>query len=189
MYSFKKMMSLVLVAVLMLSVVSLFAGCKDPVASQDPTDPTSGETGGYTVTVKTAGGMPMVGIAAYVYADDTLSDLKDYGETDENGSVSFNLPTGVDYAIDLEGVPNGYQVEESYAFSGSKAEITLTSALIADESLSGASLGLGDIMYDFTVTDNAGVSTTLSDVLKEKKMVLHHLRPLCDRVPLYAGSI
>ena len=172
MNSFKKMMSLVLVAVLMLSVVSLFAGCKDPVASQDPTDPTSGETGGYTVTVKTAGGMPMVGIAAYVYADDTLSDLKDYGETDENGSVSFNLPTGVDYAIDLEGVPNGYQVEESYAFSGSKAEITLTSALIADESLSGASLGLGDIMYDFTVTDNAGVSTTLSDVLKEKKMVL-----------------
>lgn len=172
MNSFKKMMSLVLVAVLMLSVVSLFAGCKDPVASQDPTDPTSGETGGYTVTVKTAGGMPMVGIAAYVYADDTLSDLKDYGETDENGSVSFNLPTGVDYAIDLEGVPNGYQVEESYAFSGSKAEITLMSALIADESLSGASLGLGDIMYDFTVTDNAGVSTTLSDVLKEKKMVL-----------------
>ena len=169
---FKKVMSLVLVTVLMLSLASLFAGCKDPVTSQDPTDPTNGETGGYSVTVMTAGGMPMEGVAAYVYADSSLSDLKDYGETNESGTVSFNLPAGADYAIDLEGVPDGYQVEEFYAFNGSKADITLTSALIEGESLSGATLGLGDIMYDFTVTDNSGISTTLSEVLKEKKMVL-----------------
>ena len=169
----KKVLSLILAAAMLLSVAAMVVGCgEEPVATEKPTDPVSTETGSYSVTIKTAGGMPMAEIAAYVYADATLSDLKDYGETDENGTLSFNLPTGVDYAIDLEGVPAGYQVEESYAFNGTKAEITLTSALIEGESLSGASLGLGDIMYDFTVTDNSGVSTTLSEVLKEKKMVL-----------------
>lgn len=170
----KKVLSLLLVIALMLSLVAMVTGCKDEQDGKpDETTPSqSGESGQYTVAVKTAGGMPMMGVAAYVYADDTLSDLKDYGETGEDGTVSFSLPTGVNYAIDLEGVPKGYKVEESYSFSGSKAEITLTSSLIEGESLSGASLGLGDIMYDFTVTDNAGVSTTLSDMLKEKKMVL-----------------
>lgn len=169
---FKKALSLVLVGLLMLSLASMFTGCKEPATSNDPTEATGGKTGVYSVTIKSAGGMPMAGVAAYIYADATLADLKDYGETDENGTVSFNLPVGIDYAIDLEGVPNGYQVADSYAFNGDKADITLTSALVQGENLSGASLGLGDIMYDFTVTDNSGVSTTLSEVLKEKKMVL-----------------
>ena len=169
----KKVLSLILAAAMLFSVAAMITGCgEEPEVTEKPTDPVSGETGSYSVTIKTAGGMPMAEIAVYVYSDATLSDLKDYGETDEDGTVSFNLPTGVDYAIDLESVPKGYKVEDSYAFSGSKAEITLTSALIEGESLSGASLGLGDIMYDFSVTDNSGVSTTLSEVLKEKKMVL-----------------
>ena len=170
----KKLLSLLLAGAMLLSMASVFTGCgKDPAGNENPTDPVNGESGSYTVSVKTAGGMPMSGVAAYIYADATLSDLKDYGETDENGTVSFNLPVGTDYAIDLESVPDGYQVAETYAFSGNKAEISLTSALIEGENLSGASLGLGDIMYDFTVTDNAGVTTTLSEVLKEKKMALY----------------
>lgn len=169
----KKMLALVLAVAMMLSLASMVTGCKkDPAASDDPTVPSNGETESRNITVKTAGGMPMTGIAAYIYADETLADLKDYKETDENGSVSFDLPVGANYAIKLEGVPKGYAVEDYYAFNSDKTEIVLTSSLIADENLSGASLGLGDIMYDFTVTDNAGVSTTLSEVLKEKKMVL-----------------
>lgn len=169
----KRLLSLILAAAMVFSLAAMVTGCKkDPATSGDSTAPSVGETDGYSVTIKTAGGMPMTGIAAYVYADDTLEDLKDYKETDENGTASFNLPAGGDYAIKLEGVPKGYAVENFYAFSGSKAEITLTSALVEGENLSGASLGLGDIMYDFTVTDNAGNSTTLSEVLKEKKMAL-----------------
>ena len=169
----KKLLSLLLAVAMLLSVASVISGCgKDSAGNEDPTDPANVEKDSYTVTIKTAGGMPMIGVAAYIYADATLSDLKDYGETDENGTVSFNLPVGTDYAIDLESVPKGYQVAESYSFSGNKADIALTSALIEGENLSGASLGLGDIMYDFSVTDNAGVTTTLSEVLKEKKMAL-----------------
>ena len=172
----KKLLSLLLVAALIVSLGAMVSGCdKNPGGNTDATGEAGSETGAagkYTVTIKTAGGMPMVGIAAYVYADSTLADLKNYGETDENGSVTLDLPQSGDYAIDLEGVPAGYQVEESYSFKGSKAEIVLTSSVIEGESLSGASLGLGDIMYDFSITDNSGVTTTLSEVLKEKKMAL-----------------
>ncbi len=171
----KKLLSLLLVAALILSLGAMVSGCnKNPDTNNDATieGGDTGVTGKYTVTIKTAGGMPMMGVAAYVYADSTLSDLKNYGETDETGSITLDLPQSSDYAIDLEGVPAGYQVEEFYSFKGNKAEIVLTSSLIQGESLSGASLGLGDIMYDFSVTDNAGVTTTLSEVLKEKKMAL-----------------
>lgn len=170
---FRKVLSIALVAAMLFSMASLFTGCgKDPAGTDNPTDPASGDTVAYSVTIKTAGGMPMAGIAAYVYADSTLADLKNYGETNENGTVSFTLPGGADYAIDLEGVPKGYEVENFYTFNGTKAEITLSSSLIQEESLSGASLKLGDIMYDFSITDNSGITTTLSEVLKEKKMVL-----------------
>ena len=169
----KRLLSLILAAVMLFSLAAMVTGCKkDPDSSGDSTARTDGATESYSVTLQTAGGMPMAGAAVYVYADDTLADLKDYKETDENGVVTFNLPGSTDYAIKLESVPKGYAVEESYAFNGSKTEITLTSSLIEGENLSGASLGLGDIMYDFSVTDNAGVTTTLSEVLKEKKMVL-----------------
>lgn len=173
----KKLLSLVLAVAMILSFAAMITGCKN--AEEKPNDETTtvpttqtGEGGIYTVSVKTAGGMPMNGVAVYIYADNTLADLKDYGETDENGSVSFNLPISGDYAIDLEGAPKGYEIAESYAFSGSAAEIVLTSTLVKGENLSGASLGLGDIMYDFSVTDNSGVTTTLSEVLKEKKVAL-----------------
>lgn len=170
----KKLLSLFLAAVLALSLMAVVAGCgKDPVETPDVTEQTDGtQTGKYTVSVKTAGGMPMMEVAVYVYADDTLADLKDYRETDESGTATLELPEGSNYAIVLEGVPQGYQVEKSYAFEGKKAEIVLTSALIEGENLSGASLGLGDIMYDFTVTDAEGETYTLSEILKEKKMAL-----------------
>ena len=99
----KKLLSLLLAVAMLLSVASVISGCgKDPAGNEDPTDPANVEKDSYTVTIKTAGGMPMIGVAAYIYADATLSDLKDYGETDENGTVSFNLPVGTDYAIDLK---------------------------------------------------------------------------------------
>ena len=60
-----------------------------------------------------------------------------------------------------------------YTFTGNAAVITLTSALITDKSLSEAgSLGLGDVMYDFEVPAPNGDKIKLSDLLKDKDMVL-----------------
>ena len=132
----------------------------------------SGATSIYTVTVETAGGMVMPGLDVYIYADNTLADLKKFGQTDENGQISFELPESGAYAVTLSGVPKGYELAESYAFSGNSARITLTSSLIEGESLSGATLGLGDVMYDFNVLMPDGETVSLSEMLSEKKMVL-----------------
>ncbi len=170
----KKLLSYLFVVVLALSMVVLMTACKDKSGEESGESGVeeSGPTGTYTVSLKTAGGMAMSGIDVYIYADEALTDLKQYGTTNEAGQVSFDMAKNENYAISLSGIPKGYDVASSYKFSGNAAEITLTSALISGEDLSGASLGLGDVMYDFTVTTPDGIDITLSEVLKEKDMVL-----------------
>ena len=170
--NFKKLLSLLLVLAVVLSMTAALTGCKDNQTGEDPTEPSSGKNASYTVNIESAGGMPLDGIEVYVYADSTLSDLKQYGETDENGTAKLELPEGGDYAIVLESVPAGYEKKDIYSFNGKKANIKLNSGLIKGESLSGASLGLGDIMYDFSVTAADGSTVTLSEMLEEKEMVL-----------------
>ena len=171
MFKFKKLLSLVLACAMILSVAAAMTGC----GSEEETAETVNESAAnqnYTVSVASAGGMALSGVDVYVYADNTLADLKQYGETDEEGNVSFELAESGDYAIVVSGTPNGYEVAESYSFSGNKAEIKLTSSLIEGESLSSATLGLGDVMYDFSTVDSDGNTIKLSEMLAEKDMVL-----------------
>ncbi|MBQ8683614.1 MAG: TlpA family protein disulfide reductase [Clostridia bacterium] len=165
----KRLLAALCALTLLFTMALTMAGCDNQSGNSSTV---GGDDGGYTVTVKTQGGMALSGIAVYVYADKSLKDMKQYGETDENGKVSFQLPDSKKYAITLSGVPKGYAVEKSYAFNGTTANITLTSSLIKDENLSAATMGLGDVMYDFTVTTATGEKFTLSEVLKTKKMVL-----------------
>jgi thiol-disulfide isomerase/thioredoxin len=164
----KKFMCIFLAVIMLLSM----AACGGETAQPTEAAVESGSTAIYTVTVETAGGMMLPGLDVFIYADDTLADLKKFGQTDENGQISFELAEGGNYAVVLSGVAKGYDVAESYAFDGKNARITLTSSLIKDESLSGATLGLGDVMYDFSVLTPDGETVSLSQMLSEKKMVL-----------------
>ncbi len=169
MNTLKRMLSVLLA----LAMVLAMAGCgNEDTTTQETTGAASAEQAAYSVSVRTKGGMAMGGLDIYVYADDTLTDLKGYGQTDEEGNASFQLPQGGSYAIQVSGAPKGYQVEKSYAFNGQSAVIELTSQLVTEESLAGASLGLGDVMYDFTVTTPDGTAITLSEMLEEKEVVL-----------------
>lgn len=173
MNTFKKIMSLLLAVAMVLSMAAMITGCDDKNDPTDPSDATGGgsvgENGNYVVTLKTMGGMAMSDINVYIYEG---SELKTMGKTDADGKASFDLPKGGEYVVDLEGVPAGYDVKETYPFVGNAANITLVSSLIEGESLGGASLKLGDVMYDFEVTTPAGEKIKLSDKLKEKDMVL-----------------
>ncbi|MBQ7416409.1 MAG: redoxin domain-containing protein [Oscillospiraceae bacterium] len=172
MSNFKKFFSLLLVVVM---VLSMFAGCNDS-GSQGGTEPsenTSGETGTYSVTVKSAGGMKMEGVTVYIFRDEAKTDMVDYGETDKNGKASFDLAKGGTYYIGLDGLPKGYEVKDTYGFTSNSAQITVKSSVITDETLSSvSSLKLGDVMYDFEVTTPAGEKFKLSEELKQKDMVL-----------------
>ena len=178
----RKMIAMVLALAMMLCVGAVFTGCQntqDPSGtSTPPTEPVqtqTPETGNqetYTVNVQTQGGMVLSGLDVYIYADSTKADLKQFGQTDENGNVSFRLPAGGDYVVELSGVPAGYDLESFYSFTGNNAAIVANSSLVEGESLAGASMGLGSVMYDFSVTTPAGQTITLSEVLKEKEMVM-----------------
>ncbi len=165
----KKIFALILAVATVFSMCAVLSAC-DNKTDTDSTG--SAEAGTYTVNVKSVGGLPLKGVAVSVYADDTLTDMKGYAETDENGKATIELPGGSNYAIVLSSAPKGYAVEKSYSFNGNTADIKLTSSLITDTSLGEVTLGLGDVMHDFTVTTPDGTKVTLSEMLAEKKMVL-----------------
>lgn len=124
----------------------------------------------YTVNVKTKGGMVLENIDIYVYEDNTHKVLKDYKSTNSLGAAEYSLPKSANYSIVLKNVPKGYDVKTSYSFDGTTANIELVSSVIKGQLPS--SLGIGDVMYDVTLTDPNGVKYTISEILKEKDMVV-----------------
>lgn len=163
------LIAIVAVVVIGIGVGVWFLSGKPGVNSSNKS--TGGKTE-YTVTIETAGGMAMSEVDVYIYDGSDLENMQEFAKTNEEGKATFNLGKSSDYAIVLTGVPKGYEVEKYYEFDGESAKIELTSSLIQDEDLSTAQLGLGDVMYDFEVTTSKGEKFKLSEVLKEKKMVV-----------------
>lgn len=167
----KKIISLILCIVMCFGTIASLTACKTGNGGEGGNED-SKEKVEYSVTVKTAGGMAMSGVDVYVYKGEKLEDMKDFKKTGEDGKISFNLPKSDNYYISLSGVPKGYKVKDSYQFDEQSAVIKLKSSLITDEDLSTATLGVGDIMYDFTVMDSNGDEIKLSEVMKDKKLVV-----------------
>jgi len=173
----KKTVSLLLALLMALSVLSACdtnppQESTGPSNVTNPSSPDNGKTGTYNVEVFTRGQMAMPGVEVYVYTDSTMSEMKGYGETNEYGKVSFTLPVSSEYVLELRGVPKGYETETYYTFVGNTARIGLESELLADTSMAAETMGLGSIMCDFSVTKPDGTVVTLSEVLKEKDMVM-----------------
>ena len=159
-----------IVAVIVALVIGLSGGSSSEGGGK--TNKPSGQKTTYTVSVQTKGGMVLSDIDVRVYYDKKLTDLADATELEEDGTAKIELPESDSYYIEIDGAPKGYQVEDYYQFDGKKADIVLTSSLITDEDISTAQLGLGDVMYDFTVTTPDGQKYQLSEILKEKKLVM-----------------
>ncbi len=158
------------VAIIVAIVIALSGGESQGIGG-GLVDSGSGEKMTYTVTVETKGGMVLADIDVNVYKDQKLTDLQDVGTVDEEGKVEFELPESDNYFIEVN-APNGYQVEEYYKFDGKEAKIVLTSAVINEDINNAQTLGVGDVMYDFTITTPDGEKYVLSELLKEKKMVM-----------------
>ena len=126
----------------------------------------------YTVEVKSVGGMALAGATVMVYADSTLEDLVNFGTTDADGKVSIEMPAKEGYVAVVSGLPAGYEVEPYYEIVGNGVSIYAVSRIISDTNIQGVSYKLGDVMRDFTITDTEGKSHTLSEILKEKELVV-----------------
>ena len=175
----KKLFILVTAVVLAVAMCVAFSGCgnknggeTDPQDNNPQNTAPAGNMVDHTVTVKSAGGMALEGVAVSVFTDEAMTNLQGYSQTDADGLATISLPDGGQYYIGLSGLPKGYALEKSYSFSGTAANITVSSSLVMGENLGEVTLGLGDVMYDFTVTAPDGTQITLSEMLKEKDMVL-----------------
>ena len=189
----KKLISLLLCLTLTLGCVLSLAACgkKDKNKDQGNTNTpggtiVGGNTGGnttqngeteYSVQVITLGGMPLEGVMVYIHNGDGYSVCTAPQETDENGIAKFTLKTSNDYSVQIDGVPNGYNVREGltkddrYPLDPQGTVIRLSSAPITTGGFKD-SYELGDVMYDFTLTDVNGVSYNLSTLLETKDMVM-----------------
>ncbi len=159
-----------------------FAACNEnpgettttPPANTQPSQQGSKVT--YTITVETAGGMPMAGLDLYIYTDDSLEDLESFGKTDENGVAQITARNSTSNVVVISGAPKGYDVKKSYPVLSGGTKIVLESAPIQGANFADVPtnkpLGLGDVVYDFTVTDSDGKDITLSQLLEEKDMVM-----------------
>lgn len=131
----------------------LLSGCA-PAPEQPPRE--------YRIQIQSAGGLPLAGI--------TLRCGSNTAITDADGVAMLTLPAGAE--ITLEQLPLGYSGEEAYRLTEEQILITLTSAPIPPEQGSPTQLAVGDIMYDFTLESVNKGTVTLSEVLREKEVVL-----------------
>ncbi len=131
----------------------------------------------YYINIKTQGGMALAGLDVYVYADEGLTSLINFSSTNAEGSATFSLVSGKEYYVAISSDPkkfklDGYNVQASYKMDSTVCNIELVSSLITDGNLSDATLGVGNVMYDFTVTTTDGENITLSELLAEKELVV-----------------
>ncbi len=139
-----------------------------------------GNTGGnsekepvmYSVYVKTEGGMPLKDIDISVYADSNMDDLVWKGTSDKEGKLSFEAKPSDEYIAVLEGVPDGYELNEYYTINDTEFSIDLKSKLLDADEMYSTQYKLGSIVNDFTVADFDGNEYTVSELLKTKRAVV-----------------
>ena len=141
-------------------------------STEQGTEQSKGEKQTYTIEVKSIGGMALSGVTVMVYTDSTLEDLVNFGTTDAEGKAYIDMPAKEGYVAAVSGLPAGYETEEYYEIVGNGVSIYAVSRVIADTNIQGVSYKVGDVIRDFTVTDTDGKSHTLSEILKDKELVV-----------------
>ncbi len=181
---FSKQLALLLAILTLIGVLgSTFVGCKNDKGGEETTGttqdtaPDTGKTEpssktAYTITVQSAGGMKLEKATIVIYADETLADMVAYGSTNAEGKATIEMPRKDGYVAVVSTLPDGYNPAPSYPLTGTDTTIEVTSSVIDSTDHAGIEYKLGDVIRDFEVTDVEGKAMKLSDLLKEKKMVL-----------------
>lgn len=123
----------------------------------------------YQVSIKSDAGKALKGITVEFH--DENGEFLDYKITNSSGVAVSSTLTKEAKTVVLYDVPKGYKFDEIYTLGGENTEILLQTQVI-NESHEGVEYQLGDIMHDFTVTDQNGNEITLSELLEEKQMVM-----------------
>lgn len=166
----KKLFSIIALCLLICLCLSMTACRRGDTENSDATEPAEAMI--YTIELKSEGGLALEGVGIYVYTDSTQQELVWFAKTDAEGKISFADITSDGFVAVLDGVPEGYEFEESYTLTGENTQIVLAGGLAAVGDLASADYKLGSLVGDFTVTTPDGTEYVLSELLKEKKAVV-----------------
>ena len=139
----------------------------DPSAYDDPNN-------SYIIHTTSLGGLPINGVKITVSRDGvTVVEGRS-----ANGGVKFGLPEG-NYDLSYSDLPNGYFKDDEATLKtlGEEHEVTTAfgSAVIKATAPGNFYYNLGDVIYDFRVTDTEDNAVVLSELLKTKKLVVLNL--------------
>ncbi len=152
---------------------AVYPAFRNPVNNNPSENPDGSFNGKYTISVVSAGGLPLNGVR--------ISAKKD-GNTiasgiSKNGVIELSLAAD-EYTLvaDESSLPAGYSVPADANFKTSATEpnarVILSSAVIPTTANASKRYALGDVMHDFGFTATDGNRYTLSGVLASKKAVL-----------------
>ena len=130
----------------------------------------------YSIEIICREGEPLKDIDIRVYEDETYSELVVIGKTDENGIYSFKAKPSDKYVVQLQEVPVGYKMDESYKFSGEELKISLETQLLSREDVQkliedNESIYLGDIAADMVIMEG-NQQYSVSNLLENKRAVV-----------------
>lgn len=130
-------------------------------------------TGGYTVNVKSEGGLNLDGVMVHA---------KKNGQTvatgySKNGKINFDIPTdNYELVVDQNSLPTGYSVPDGAQYNtpenGNEISIYLPSKIIETTVGSGVTYSVGQVINTFSFVDTDGERHTLTELAKGKKLVV-----------------
>lgn len=126
----------------------------------------------YTITTVSMGGLPIDGIRITV----KKQGVKVVEGVTLNGGAIFNIPLD-NYDLEYSDLPRGYSEDSEGTvkhLTATSTQVTtvFSSSVIESPIPAGYQYQLGDIMYDFRVTDADGTTMVLSEILTTKRAVL-----------------
>lgn len=131
----------------------------------------------YRISVQNETGFGFAGVKVTLKDGDTVVASKN---TNTSGNANFLVSDVTEvgnYTIVVENAPEGYALpdtpQQTVALAGTETTVVITpTGILQGEPPAGTYYRLGDVVHDFTVTLSDNTTYTLSEVLKEKDLVL-----------------
>lgn len=125
----------------------------------------------YAISVESVGGMKLSNVNVTLKSNGATVASK---KTNEKGVAQMAVSALGVYDIEISNLPRGYAVNgDSMKTSADVNELVVKAeSSITGEAPNGYVYSIDEIMYDFTIVDTEGKTRKLSELAKDKKMVL-----------------
>lgn len=138
-------------------------------SSTQTTSTTGSNTIVFTATIRDESKQLISNVMVTIYTENESQSAV----TDHKGVARLQLHPSSSYKVVLTNLPADYEAKSEYNFNSTTVNITLRKKAVQNEAdHSKARYDVGNTMTDFTLTDTDGNDYRLSELLKEKKLII-----------------